>query len=124
MYEISCILNQIPDANLQVRVGDTPVLKVTLYDTDGTAFDAGFEARLVVRRNDSDAAGEISIDNITETTPFGDNIYYFYLNDITFEPGNYECHIVVEDTTFGTVPAISPDYEIYSFESFSIEVLA
>jgi len=124
MYEITCTLGQVPDAHLILRVGDTPVLKVTLLDANGTAYEDGFEAWLVVRRNDSDEAGEIEIDCVIEVSPFDDNVYWFYLDDITFEAGNYEAHIVIEDTTFGTVPTISPEYEIYSFESFKIEVLA
>lgn len=124
MYEITCTLNQVPDAHLILRVDDTPMLKVTLLDANGRAIKDGFEAWLLVRRNDSDEAGEIQILCIAEVTPYDDNVFYFYLEDITFEPGNYEAHIVIEDTTFGSVPTVSPEYEIYSFESFPIEVLA
>lgn len=125
MIDIECTLNQEVDGELELRVGDSPVLAVTLYDDDGSDWGSGFSATLVVRRNIDDPDGQITITAMTEATPRDDNLYYFLLGDITFSPGNYEAFVQVTNVDWDDDPIpVSPEDEIYSFEMFKITIEA
>lgn len=131
MYEISFYLNQIPDGHITMRVDDVGMLKASLYDADGEAFvnDPGYSAYtavLIVRRSDSNATNEITITPETDGDA-DDNYFYFSLEDINYEPGNYEAHVVLlysgEDMDATPIGPTTPIDLVVSFELFTIEVL-
>jgi len=119
-YEIDVYLGQIPDADIEVAVGDVPGLQITAYDADGNPWEDGYDAYLVVRRCLGDSSGEWVIPELLETTEGGDNIYHFNLDDITHERGDYDAYLVLDgewDDAF-----VTPLVTSYSFESFPIKV--
>jgi hypothetical protein len=135
MYQMDFYLNQVPEGALHLRVNLSatpigPLFKASLYDADGDAIAdpdySAMTATLIVRRSDENATDEISI--AEEADPMTtDNIFYFNLAQITFEPGNYEAHIELEATYESAdatpIPA-TPLAEIMFFGAFNIEVLA
>lgn len=118
MYQLTMYLGEkVDETPLAVKVGDVPVLEVTALDASGADWPDDYTATLVVRRSERDSTDQIEIAMDTEATPLDvDNIYYFHLTEMTFEPGNYEAHLVVESD--------DPTPDVYSFETFSIEVTA
>lgn len=121
MIELTMTLGEQVDGSIHLRVGDETLLEATLYDNDGTDWAASYETTLIVRRTYNDSGGQIEIPELTETTPGGDNIYYFDLSDITFEPGVYEAYVFVE----GTYDVLTTPFDdSASFESFTITVTA
>lgn len=136
MYQMDFYLNQVPDGQLQLRVDSSatpvgPLFRATLYDADGAGIEAPdytvSAASLIVRRSDGNSTDQITI--IYEADLMAsDNIFFFDLAQITYEPGNYEAHIVVEatydDPAATPIGPATPLDEIMAFEAFKIEVLA
>lgn len=131
MYQMTFYLNQVPDGHITMRVDDVPALKATLYDADGTEFAApdytGMSANLIIRRSDEDSTDDIII-AVEADGDVTDNIWFFNLEDVNFEPGNYEGHIELtctyEDADATPIGPTTPLDEVYTFELFQIEVLA
>jgi hypothetical protein len=136
MLHMTFCLNQVPDGSLTIRVDDIQMLKAELYDDAGDAIMASdytaMDASLIVRRTDEDATDDIVIAAETDAV-VTDNIWFFSLEDLNYEPGNYEAHIVLEgayedlDGTPISTTSIGPTTPldlVLSFELFNIEVLA
>lgn len=120
MYEISMTLNEPVEEILTLQQGDTPVLEVTLYDWDGTAWDDNYTATLIVGRNAVDATEW----DIAESAcvPAVENVFCFELNEITFTIGVYTARVHVHVTAEST-PLATPEDLAYSFLPFVIEVI-
>ena len=119
-YKIECYLGQVPDADIELAVGDAAGLEITAYDADGNDWDSGYSATLVVRRCLESSTDQIEVDELVETTPEGDNVYYFSLASITYESGDYDAFLVLEgewDAAFDEALETT-----YSFEPFTITV--
>ena len=131
MYKMDFYLNQVPDGHITIRVDDVATLRAVLYDADGAEFAApdytAMSTVLIVRRSDENSTDEISIAAEADGDAT-DNIWFFDLEDVNFEPGNYEAHIVLtctyEDTDATPIGPLTPLDEVFSFELFEIEVLA
>jgi len=128
MYELSLYLGEVPDGKLNLSVGENPILKLTIYEANGEAWESGFFAQLIIHRSHSSDSDDVIIDEMLEVSPDMDNVYFFDLSDITFETGNYEAVLWVEGTYVPSYPvAIStlatPVTSTYSFEPIHIEVI-
>ena len=88
MYKLDVTLNEPNDAeNLVLRVGDSPLLELTVYNHDGTAWPDGYDAFLRIGRSNRDP----DIWTITGTPSItDDNVWYFNLEDITDTIGDYD----------------------------------
>lgn len=130
MYELSIYLGEVPDGKFELSVGDTPILKVTVYDADGEAFGespaapdwgSGFSAELVIHRGHTADSDDVVIDEMIEVSPDTDNVFYFDLSGITFEQGDYEAVLklegIAEPPDFTT-----PELVDFSFLPFVITV--
>ena len=106
MYEIPMTLNEPIERVLTLQQGDSPVLKVTLYDDDGTAWDEGYDATLVIGRSTQD----VDEWNIADSAGLvvADNVFYFNLEEITYTRGLYSAYVYVENAT-ETTPLATPD---------------
>ena len=100
-----------------VYVDDTPFIGISLYDYDGTTWDEGYTATLVVGRSKTDP----DTWNISEGigTPVADNRFYFSLDSITHTKGIYHAYVYVTNIT-ETTPLT--DSVSYSFKIFTIKV--
>jgi hypothetical protein len=119
-YKLDCYLNQIPDGEINLSVDDIAVLEITAYDVVGNDWESGWTATLYVRRNDRSSVDQWEIDELVELSPQGDNVYYFNLEDLNFERGDYEAHLVLEGSW--DMDIMTPVSSVYSFESFKIYV--
>jgi len=112
---------ELPDGEVVIHVGDNPILELEVFDSEGVEWESGYEAYLVVRRCEESSLGEIVIDELAETTPYGDNNYFFELEDVSFEEGDYEAFLLLEgDYDYALTTPVST---IYSFEPFKINVV-
>ncbi len=120
MYELVMTLNEPVEEILTLQQGDSPVLKVTLYDWDGSAWDDGYTATLIVGRNAVDATEW----DIAESAgvPFAENVFYFELDTITNTIGNYVARVHVHISDEAT-PLATPEDLAYSFLPFQMEVI-
>jgi len=119
MYELSMTLNEPVEEIILLQEGDTPILEVTLYDWDGTEWDAGYDAWLIVGRSGDDI-DEWEIEDSPEV-PAVEHVFLFKLDEITFTKGNYSAFVHVHVTAEAT-PLATPDDASYSFKAFRIEV--
>lgn len=119
MYEIEMTLNEPVEEIILLHVGDAPILEVTLYDWDGTAWDSGYDAFLMVGLSGADI-DEWQIDE-SDCVPFAENVFCFQLEAITFTTGNYTAIVHVHVSNEAT-PLATPDDASYSFKAFQIEV--
>ena len=120
MYELVMTLNEPVEEILTLQQGDSPVLKVTLFDWDGSAWDAGYDAFLIVGRNAVDD-GEWDIAE-SDGVPFAENVFYFELDEITNTIGNYVARVYVHVTAEAT-PLATPEDLAYSFLPFQMKVI-
>ena len=120
MYELVMTLNEPVEDILTLQQGDSPVLQVTLYDWDGSAWDDGYTATLIVGRNAVDGTEW----DIAESAcvPFVENVFCFELDEITNTIGNYVARVHVHITDEAT-PLATPEDLAYSFLSFKMEVI-
>lgn len=120
MYEISMTLNEPIEEVLVLQQGDSPILETTLFDWDGTAWDTGYDATLIIGRSTTDP-DEWSIGSSVGVSP-ADNVFYFNLEEITYTRGIYWGYVFVNNDT-ETTPLTTPDDVEYSFRIFEIEVM-
>lgn len=132
MYELELTLNEPVEERLILRVGDSPMLKVTLLNYDGTDWPDGYTASLYIGRSNRDP----DIWTITGVVDGSHvNVFYFQLEDITYTIGDYDAIVYVNHPEEATPadatplhPDITPledeyDYELdYSFQPIAIEV--
>lgn len=86
-YELDITLNEPNDAvKLELRQGDSPLLRLTVFDYDGTAWANGYTATLKIGR----ANREPNIWEIGGIEGNGDNDWYFNLEVITSTIGDYD----------------------------------
>ena len=112
-------MNEPVEEILLLQVGDTPILEVTLFDWDGTAWDDNYDAWLTVGLSGDD----IDEWEIAESpaVPAVENVFLFKLEEITFTRGNYTAYVHVHVSNEAT-PLATPDDASYSFKAFQIEV--
>jgi hypothetical protein len=94
MYKLDLTLNEPNDAeNLVLRVGDSPLLELTVYNHDGTAWPDGYDATLRIGRSNRDP----DIWSIAGT-PSGSsvNVWYFQLEDVTYTIGDYDAILYLQ----------------------------
>lgn len=130
-YELEITLNEPNDAvKLELRVGDSPLLKLTVFDYDGTAWPDGYTASLKIGRSNRD----INIWTITANPGSPDNVFYFQLEAITYTIGDYDAILYliapsaatpnIDDPIYDTTPIEEQytDQMDYSFLAIPIEV--
>ncbi len=120
MYELSMTLNEPIEDIIILQQGDVPVLQVTLFDWDGTAWDEGYDAYLVIGRSKTDPT-EWEFDDQVAMVPV-DNVFYFQLENICDTRGIYWAHVHVVNADEAT-PLATPEDVEYSFLFFKIEVV-
>lgn len=130
-YELDITLNEPNDAELiDLRVGDSPLLKLTVFNHDGNAWPDGYTASLRIGRSNRDP----DIWTITGDPGDDDNVWYFNLEAITYTIGDYDAILyliapaaatpVIDDPILDTTP-IEDQYTAemdYSFLAIPIEV--
>jgi len=123
MYALIMYLGEeIQDGKIILRKNDTAILKVTLYDFDGTPWQSGYTADLIVTRSEVD---DPLITLTAQPDPSDDNVFYYILDTITSEPGNYEAWVEASGTYYNSATPLttSPLIDLSSFKVFKIEVL-
>lgn len=120
MYEIAMTLNEPIEEVITVQTGDVPLLQVTLYDMDGTAWDDGYDATLIVGRSYEDP-DQWEIADSPEV-PAVENVFLFNLMEITYSRGTYWAfvHLHINDEA---TPLATPEDASYSFKWIRIEVI-
>lgn len=120
MYEIKLTLNEITEEIITVQTGDTPLLQVTLFDHDGTAWDNNYTGNLIAGRSHEDP-DEWEISTLDEV-PAVENVFLFSLTEITYTRGTYFAfvHVHVNDEA---TPLATPEDVSYSFKWIRIEVV-
>lgn len=130
MYKLDITLNEPNDAEtLELRVGDSPLLKVTVYDHDGTDWPDGYTATMEIGRSNRDP----DIWTLTGTPGDDDNEWFFLLADICYTIGDYDMILKlthpadadVETTPIYDTTPIEDQYDdelTYTFMAIPVEV--
>lgn len=118
MYKLNVTLNEPNEEKLIVRQYDSPLLKLTVFNHDGTAWPAGYDAILRVGRVNRD----LTIWEIAGLIGDDDNEWYFQLEAVTWVLGDYDMILYLNHPADATPEAATPIYEatpvedIYGYE--------
>lgn len=119
MYQLSITLNEPNEELLILRQGDEPLLKLTVYDHDGSDWPDGYDAVLYVSRSNRDP----DMWTITGIAGDDDNEWFFPLEDVTYTIGDYDMILELTHDADETTPVCTaieddttPVEDEYSYE--------